>query len=96
MKNILQRLYDGDIAPYEQYRPRMEEHLAVRDKLCRHYDTFAETLHAVDPALKQQFARIMDEQIETVPFESAEMFIDGFCLGVRRMSEVYQHDNVGS
>ena len=26
MKNILQRLYDGDIAPYEQYRPRMEEH----------------------------------------------------------------------
>lgn len=34
----------------------------------------------------------MDEQLDTLPLEMSEMFIDGFRLGARMMIEIYQKD----
>ena len=46
----------------------------------------------MEPPLAKRFIEIMDEQLDTVPIEMSEMFIDGFRLGARMMIEIYQAD----
>jgi len=34
----------------------------------------------------------MDEQLDVIPYEFSEMFIDGFRLGARIMIDIFQGD----
>lgn len=87
MDKILQALYDGEIYPAEQYRPMLEQYIAPRKKHHQNYEDFVKKLGS---PLDDEFIRIMDEQIDAVPLELSEMFIDGFRLGARMMIEIFE------
>lgn len=92
MKNILSALYDGKIFPAEQYSPRSEEYRKIHQEHYRHYEDFMETLSKLDPPLDKPFIQIMEEQLDVIPYEFSEMFIDGFRLGARIMIDIFQDD----
>ena len=92
MKNLLNQLYDGKIYPAEQYTPQIEEYRRLWKEHYQHREKFMGQLRKMDPPLDREFIEIMDEQLDAVPLELSEMFIDGFFLGVRLMTEVYQRD----
>ena len=83
---ILLDLYYGNIVPAEQYQPLIEEFSALREKHYQHYDEFMEKL---DSPLKKEFKSIMDEQLESLPFDFSQAFIDGFRLGAKMMMEIF-------
>ncbi|MFR0077482.1 MAG: DUF6809 family protein [Blautia sp.] len=92
MKNVLLRLYEGEISPAEQLSPKMREYREIRQRHYRHYEDFIEELRALDPPLDMIFIQIMDEQLETVPCDFSQSFVEGFRLGARMMIEVYQEE----
>lgn len=92
MSAILKQLYDGDIFPAEQFYPKTEEYKAIRKKHFSHYEDFTKKVEEFSPELSQEFAQIMDEQLDTVPLEFSEMFIEGFRLGARMVIEIYGTD----
>ena len=57
-----------------------------------HYEDFIEVLAKLEPPLDKRFVKIMDEQLDVIPFEFSEMFIDGFKLGARMMAEVFRDE----
>ncbi len=87
MDKILQALYSGEIAPAEQYLPMIEEYKALRKKQYEHYEDF---IKKIGSPLDREFKRIMDEQLDTLPLELSQTFIDGFRLGARIMIEVFE------
>lgn len=42
------------------------------------------------PALQDEFHSIMDEQLETIPFDSAACFVEGFRMGMKIAVQVYE------
>ena len=92
MKSILSELYEGKIFPAEQYSPRSEEYRQIHQSHYKHYENFIETLSKLEPPLDKQFIKIMDEQLDVIPYEFSEMFIDGFRLGARIMIDIFQGD----
>lgn len=92
MKSILTALYEGKIYPAEQYSPRIEEYRKIHQEHYRHYEDFIETLSKLNPPLDKKFIKIMDEQLDVIPYEFSEMFIDGFRLGARIMIDILQDD----
>ena len=90
MKNILMQLYDGEIFPAQQYRPKTEQYISMCREHCRHYDDFIQQLKELEPPLHKQFIKIMDEHLDEAPLEIYSMFIDGFKLGARMIIEIYQ------
>ncbi|WP_027399170.1 DUF6809 family protein [Anaerovorax odorimutans] len=91
MESILLQLYNGEIFPAEQFRPKMEEYVKMRKEHYHNYEDFTKKLKELDPALYGQFIKIMDEQFCEIPLEISEMFIDGFKLGAKMMIEVLQN-----
>ena len=87
MDTILQQLYDGKIFPAEQYRPTVEEYKKLYKKHYQHYEDFIKELSQLQKPLDTRFVEIMDEQLDTIPYEISNMFIDGFRLGARMMIE---------
>ena len=81
MKNVLEQLYNGKIFPAEQYAPRGEEYRKIYQGNYRHYEDFIELLSKLEPPLDKRFINILDEQLDVIPFEFSEMFINGFKLG---------------
>ncbi len=92
MKSILSELYEGKIFPAEQYSPRSEEYRQIHQSHYKHYENFIETLSKLEPPLDKQFIKIMEEQLDVIPYEFSEMFIDGFRLGARIMIDIFQGD----
>ena len=89
IKSILTELYKGNIFPAEQYSPS-EEYRQIHQSHYKHYDNFIETLSKLEPSLDKQFIKIMNEQLDVIPYEFSEMFIDGFRLGARIMIDIFQ------
>ena len=89
MRTILQQLYDGDVFPAEQFYPKTEQYKVIRKQHFNRYQEFNAKLETIDPALSNEFVQIMDEQLDTVPIEFSEMFIEGFRLGAKIVVEVY-------
>lgn len=92
MSAILKQLYDGDIFPAEQFYPKTEEYKAIRKKHFSHYEDFNKKVEAFSPELSKEFVEIMDEQLDTLPTEFSEMFIEGFRLGAKMVIEIYSND----
>lgn len=72
--------------------PKTEEYRKLRQEHYKHYEDFVKQLKVLEPPLDKRFVEIMDEQLDTLPLEMPEMFIDGFRLGARMMIEIYQKD----
>ena len=92
MKNVLEQLYNGEIFPAEQYAPKSEEYRKIHQGHYSHYEDFIVVLAKLEPPLDKQFIKIMDEQLDVIPFEFSEMFIDGFKLGAKMMAEVFRDE----
>lgn len=90
MDTVLQQLYDGKIFPAEQYRPLLEEYRKLRQAHYKHYEEFILELKKLDNSLSKRFIDIMDEQLDTFPYDTSSMFIDGFRLGARMMIEIFE------
>ena len=82
--------YNGEIFPAEQYAPKSEEHRKIYQGNYKHYEDFIELLSKLNPPLDKRFIEIMDEQLDVIPYEFSEMFIDGFKLGAKIMAEVFR------
>lgn len=92
MKSVLMELYDGRVYPAEQFFPRSKEHKALLDRYCRHADEFTEKLSRLSPPRDEEFTKVMDEYMDLISADLAEMFVDGFRLGARLMIEVFQSE----
>lgn len=90
MRSILEQLYDGEIYPAEQFNVKAEEYQRVMKEHSDHYEEFVEKLNNITPSLGERFMEIMDEQLDAIPIEMAEIFIAGFRLGARLMVEVFE------
>lgn len=87
---ILQDLYHGRIAPEEHYKPLIEEFIVHQKEYYQHYDKFIEKIGS---PLDKEFERIMEEQLEMLPFDFSQTFIDGFRLGAKVMLEILWDSN---
>ena len=72
--------------------PRGEEYRKIHQGHYHHYEDFIEVLAKLEPPLDKRFVKIMDEQLDVIPFEFSEMFIDGFKLGAKMMAEVFRNE----
>lgn len=82
---VLQDLYHGKITPEDHYKPFIEEFSAHQKKYYQHYHEFMEKIGS---PLDKEFEDIMDEQLDMLPFDFSQTFIDGFRLGARMMLEI--------
>ena len=92
VKNVLEQLYNGEIFPTEQYAPKCEEYRKIHQGHYHHYEDFIVVLAKLEPPLDKRFIKIMDEQLDVIPFEFSEMFIDGFKLETKMMAEVFRDE----
>lgn len=92
MYEILRALYDGEIQPAEQHRPMIDEYTAVYKSNYEHYAKFVEKLGS---PLDREFMRIMDEQMDAVPLELTQVFVDGFRLGAKMMIDILDNHYQG-
>lgn len=89
MDAILRQLFDGKLYPSEQYYPEIEAVKKIRERNHKNYEDFIKQLELLNPALVEQFENILDEQLDTAPFETYQMFADGFRLGARLIVEIF-------
>ena len=85
MKSILHQLYDGEIAPWEQFATTLTDSRAKRQEHLRHYESLRRTLTEEQ---RKELEEVTDEQLALFPLEQAESFIKGFRLGAGIMIEV--------
>lgn len=90
MKNILEQLYNGEVYPAEQYRPKEKVYQRSNQEDGSRYDEFIEILKKHDPPLDKLFDEVMSEQIDEIQDEYSGIFISGFRLGARIMAEVFR------
>ena len=92
MKSVLQQLYDGELFPAEQFMPKIEEYQRLLREHNRCYDDFFEKLSSLDSGLCDMFVRLREDSLDFIPYETSEMFIQGFRLGAKMMIEIFQGD----
>ena len=83
MKSVLEKLYNGEIIPLDQYRPVLEEY---RIEFLKKEKKFSEKL---SDEQKKQLEILMDDYLNLFPIEMAQEFSNGFKLGVQLMCEVF-------
>ena len=89
MKKILKPLFDGEYVPMEHIRPQ--------DKL---YSTKSLLETKVEASLREKLPEQFKEDFEKVILAKEELamlevdaaYLEGFRLGVRMMTEVFQND----
>lgn len=84
MKSILLQLYNGDLAPIEDYQPQLEEYKKKLEESKQRECDFAAKL---SEPLRAEFEQIIADYIELIPLEISDVFIRGFKTGVRLMGE---------
>lgn len=84
MESILHDLFYGAIRPIETYYPKNSENQKMTKEFIEKQRILLESL---DEKQKEQFLEIMDRPI---PDDRVDSFIDGFCLGIKIMAEVYR------
>lgn len=86
MDKILEQLYNGELYPYYKFQTTIEVFKINRDKAFKSYSAFIAKL---PEELKDEFDQLIDSHLDLLPLELENNFIDGFCIGVRMMAEVY-------
>lgn len=88
MKNILTQLYNGELYPYSKFSTTIEQFKKDRNKAFQSYSLF---LAKLPDDLKDEFIKLIDNQLELLPMELEQNFIDGFCIATRIMIEVFSN-----
>lgn len=88
MNSLLQDLYYGKLDPGEQFISTFTEYEKMRNVHSAHYTEFVEKLKNLDPTLIPEFLNLLDEQLDSTPLESSEIFIQGFRMGSKMMLEI--------
>lgn len=91
MKSILQQLYDGEIAPGDQFKPYLKEY---RENWEQIGTTVIEFTKKLTKEQETEFNDLMNKHLSFMPVEMAQVFSDGFKLGVRIMCEVFSTEDM--
>jgi len=86
MKSIISQIYNGEINPVHEVVAQCKE---IKEINRRHYKQYEDFVSLLEPEQADEFEKIMDSQIETLPFEFAETFSQGFQLGALLMIEIF-------
>ena len=89
MDSILYQLYQGHIAPAEQFLHKIPLHKKRREECCKRHNDSLERLKALDNTMYDEIIALLDEQLELDMMEVPEMFCEGFSLGVQMMVEIF-------
>ncbi|MCI8335949.1 MAG: hypothetical protein HFI72_02100 [Peptococcaceae bacterium] len=92
MKSPLLQLYEGELAPLEDYQEDIAEYRRLLKIIHLREDSFGQKLKEIDPKLKEEFERLQSEQLEEIYWQPAQSYIDGFRLGAKIMIDIYQKD----
>ncbi|MGL6200456.1 MAG: DUF6809 family protein [Lachnospiraceae bacterium] len=90
MEKILEQLYKGELYPYSTFQTTIEDFKENRDKAFASYSSFLEKL---PDNFKEEFVQLIDTHLDLLPYELEQNFIDGFRIGARMMTEVFQSPN---
>ncbi len=86
MGGILHELYGGEIQPGEKFRPVLGEFQTKSTLAYDRYEIFRKTL---PEQYRAELNTLVEAHTALLPLEMEQNFIEGFCLGVRLISEVY-------
>jgi len=92
MEKILEQLYKGEIYPYSTFQTTIDEFKENRDKAFTSYSSF---LEKSPDRLKDEFIQLIDTHLDLLPYELEQNFIEGFRIGARMMTEVFQSPITG-
>lgn len=90
MKQVLKKLFLGDIVPETQFRPKTVEYTALRQKYCKLDQAFIEKLRELGPEWKVQYDAVWEKYYDLQDIETEEMFYQAFSLGMKLMKEVME------
>ena len=87
MGNIIEKLYEGDIRPMEEYWPAQEVDENYRRRIAE-CNQLAKDLDEIDSDLMRRFTACMDHQTERLSEEPQAAFSYGFRLGANIILEI--------
>ncbi len=85
---ILKELYNGEIYPAENIRPREKDYWERAKKQGRQYDELLAQCKRMEPSLAEHLAAIRENGDELISEELAVTFTEGFRLGAKMMIAV--------
>ena len=83
MDSLLQKLYNGELRPNEQYQSLLTDY-----QVLQHYEGFAQKLQEISPLLEEEFRSILDSHLDAIEDEFSAAFQEGFRLGAQMMLEI--------
>lgn len=83
MDSLLQKLYNGELRPNEQYQSLLTDY-----QVLQRYEGFAQKLQELSPLLEEEFRLILDSHLDAVEEEFSAVFQEGFRLGAQMMLEI--------
>ena len=85
----LRDLYEGNILPSEQGRPKTEEYSVLQKNFIKHREEFKDKIGS---HFNDELQKLMDEQLDIFALELTQTFIDGFRLGAKMIIEVFEEN----
>lgn len=89
MQKIIEMLYDGEIFPNEQLKVRIAGYKEAKEIAFEAHEIFESKLCQ---AMKDELDEFLSKQFDVTGIEQTQIFIDGFKLGARLMSEILGED----
>ena len=83
MGSLLQKLYSGELRPYEQYQSLLTDY-----QVLQRYEVFAQKLEEISPLLEEEFRSILEAHLDIVEEEFSAAFQEGFRFGAQMMLEI--------
>ncbi len=90
--SILSELYNGNISPSEKFIKKNSEYYKRNCELMEKTEEFTAKLNDEE---KREFEEIENSQIALCSLLEEEMYIEGFCTGIKLMQEImnYKSEN---
>jgi len=87
MGSLLQKLYSGELRPYEQYQSLLTDY-----QVLQRYEVFAQKLEGISPLLEEEFRSILEAHLDIVEEEFSAAFQEGFRFGAQMMLEILKEE----
>lgn len=89
MGSTLRELYYDCISLSERAELKEKEYLKLREEDLERYKSFTASL---EPWQSEKFHELMDNQLNILPMEHADMFAQGVQLGVKMTLEIFRSE----
>lgn len=80
MKNLIEQMYYGKLAPYADPPPKSARAKAAQERYEQAYDALVNKL---EPELRRELHRLLEARTEESSYDMAASFVQGYCLGAR-------------